>query len=119
MVHFSSRVLYNTKRRMFLYYNKEVIEYMSTQTTGIEVVGALKAQYDEILTSEALNLIEELERNFGKRRMELLQYREKRQDEINNGKLPDFLPETKHIRNGDWTIAPLPKDLQDRRVEIT
>ncbi|MBM7654240.1 malate synthase A [Neobacillus cucumis] len=92
---------------------------MSTQTTGIEVVGALKAQYDEILTPEALNLIEELERNFGRRRLELLQYREKRQDEINIGKLPDFLPETKHIRNGDWTIAPLPKDLQDRRVEIT
>ncbi|WP_160724263.1 malate synthase A [Bacillus sp. USDA818B3_A] len=92
---------------------------MSTQTTGIEVVGALKAQYDEILTLEALNLIEELERKFGRRRIELLQYREKRQAEINNGKLPEFLPETKHIRNGDWTVAPLPKDLQDRRVEIT
>jgi malate synthase len=92
---------------------------MSTQTTGIEVIGAVKAQYDEILTPEALNFIEELERKFGGRRMELLQYRQKRQAEINNGKLPDFLPETKHIRNGDWTIAPLPDDLQDRRVEIT
>ncbi|MBO0959290.1 malate synthase A [Neobacillus sp. MM2021_6] len=92
---------------------------MSTQTTGIEVVGALKAQYDEVLTPEALNFIEELERNFGERRVELLQYREKRQAEIDNGKLPDFLPETKHIRNGEWTVAPLPKDLQDRRVEIT
>jgi malate synthase len=92
---------------------------MSTQTTGIEVVGALKAQYDEILTPEALTFIEELERKFGGRRVELLQYRQKRQEEINNGKLPDFLPETKHIRGGDWTIAPLPKDLQDRRVEIT
>jgi malate synthase len=92
---------------------------MSTQTTGIQVVGVLKAQYDEILTPEALNFIEELERKFGKRRIELLQYRENRQKEIDNGKLPDFLPETKHIRNGDWTIAPLPHDLQDRRVEIT
>ncbi|MEH7093673.1 malate synthase A [Neobacillus vireti] len=92
---------------------------MSTQTTGIEVVGPLKAQYDEILTPGALNLIEELERKFGQRRMELLQYRVKRQEELNNGKLPDFLPETKHIRNGDWTVAPLPKDLHDRRVEIT
>ncbi|MFJ7727282.1 malate synthase A [Neobacillus sp. NPDC097160] len=92
---------------------------MSTQTTGIEVVGALKAQYDEILTPEALNFIEELERNFGERRVKLLQYRKKRQEEIDNGKLPDFLPETKHIRNGEWTVAPLPKDLQDRRVEIT
>ena len=92
---------------------------MSTQTTGIEVVGALKAQYDEILTPGALNLIEELERKFGHRRIELLQYRDKRQEEMNKGKLPDFLPETKHIRNSDWTVAPLPKDLQDRRVEIT
>ena len=92
---------------------------MSTQTTGIEVVGVINPQYDEVLTSDALNFIEELERKFGERRVELLQYRKKRQKEIDNGKLPDFLPETKHIRNGDWTIAPLPQDLQDRRVEIT
>ncbi|OIK16450.1 malate synthase A [Bacillus sp. MUM 116] len=92
---------------------------MSTQTTGIEVLGAVGAQYDEVLTSEALNFIEELERKFGERRIELLQNRKKQQEEINNGKLPNFLPETKHIRNGEWTIAPLPQDLQDRRVEIT
>jgi malate synthase len=92
---------------------------MSTQTTGIEVVGVKKAQYDEILTVEALKFIEELEQKFGARRIELLQYRQKRQEEMNKGQLPNFLTETKHIRNGDWTIAPLPKDLQDRRVEIT
>ncbi|WP_042454819.1 malate synthase A [Neobacillus dielmonensis] len=92
---------------------------MSTQTRGIEVVGALKAQYDEILTPQALQFIEELERTFGARRVELLQNRQKRQEEINHGKLPNFLPETKHIRMGDWTIASLPEDLQDRRVEIT
>src|SRR4051812_33613405 len=92
---------------------------MSTQTTGIEVVGTIRAQYDEILTPDALNFIEKLEQNFGARRIELLQIRQKRQEEINHEKLPDFLPETKHIRNGDWTIAPLPDDLQDRRVEIT
>lgn len=92
---------------------------MSTQTTGIEVIGANKAHYNGILTPKALEFIEEIEQKFGARRMELLQYREKRQEEMNNGTLPDFLPETKHIRNGDWTIAPLPKDLQDRRVEIT
>ncbi|MEH7107724.1 malate synthase A [Bacillus sp. JJ1764] len=92
---------------------------MSTQTRGIEVIGALKAQYDEILTPEALNFIGEMERKFGPRRVELLQYRQVRQEEINNGELPDFLPNTKDIRNGDWTIAPLPQDLLDRRVEIT
>ncbi|WP_042357545.1 malate synthase A [Bacillus rubiinfantis] len=92
---------------------------MSTQTRGIEVVGALNARYDEVLTPEALKFIEELERHFGARRVELLQSRQKRQEEMDNGKLPSFLPETKHIRNSDWTIAPLPQDLQDRRVEIT
>jgi malate synthase len=92
---------------------------MSTQTTGIEVVGAVNAQYEEILTPGALKFIEELERQFGARRNKLLQYRRIRQEEIKSGNLPDFLPETKHIRNGDWTIAPLPEDLQDRRVEIT
>lgn len=112
-------MLYNTKQGNTLYYNKEVNKFMSTQTSGIEVVGALKAQYDEILTTEALKFIEELEQKFGARRIELLQNRQKRQEEINNGHLPDFLPETKQIRNGDWTIAPLPKDIQDRRVEIT
>jgi malate synthase len=86
---------------------------------GIEVVGALEAQYGEILAPEALLFIEQLERKFGERRAKLLQYRQKRQEEINSGKLPDFLPETLHIRNGEWTIAPLPHDLQDRRVEIT
>ncbi|MBS4216365.1 malate synthase A [Bacillus sp. FJAT-29953] len=85
----------------------------------MEVVGALKAQYDGILTLDALEFIEELETKFGPRRVELLQSRLKRQEEINNGKLPAFLPETKEIRNGDWTIASLPQDLQDRRVEIT
>ena len=54
-------MLYNTKQGNTLYYNKEVIKFMATQTTGIEVVGALKAQYDEILTIEALKFIEELE----------------------------------------------------------
>lgn len=112
-------MLYNTTHGNTLYYNKEVNESMSTQTTGIEVVGALKAHYDEILTPEALKFVEELEQKFGARRIELLQNRQKRQEEINNGHLPDFIPETKQIRNGDWTIAPLPKDLQDRRVEIT
>ncbi|WP_102260948.1 malate synthase A [Mesobacillus jeotgali] len=92
---------------------------MSTQTTGIEIVGSMKKGYEEILTPEALDFVERLERHFGERRVELLAAREKRQEEINEGKLPDFLPETKHIRESEWTIGPLPKDLQDRRVEIT
>lgn len=92
---------------------------MPTQTTGIEIVGTMKSGYEEILTPEALDFAERLERHFGERRVDLLAARQKRQEKINSGKLPDFLPETKHIRESGWTIAPLPKDLQDRRVEIT
>lgn len=92
---------------------------MGIQTAGIEVRGAMKPGYEKVLTQELLQFIEQLERHFGDRRKQLLQNRETRQKEIDNGKLPCFLSETKHIRMGDWTIAPLPNDLQDRRVEIT
>jgi malate synthase len=92
---------------------------MSTQTTGIEVVGKMKPAYNTILTEEALQFVEQLERKFGNRRRELLQNRKIRQERIHNGELPHFLPETEEIRNSDWTIAPLPADLLDRRVEIT
>ncbi|OCA82681.1 malate synthase A [Pradoshia sp. D12] len=92
---------------------------MAVQTNGINILGKMENGFDEILTPEALEFIENLERHFGSRRKELLEQRTKRQEEIDNGKLPDFLPETKSVREGDWTIAPLPQDLQDRRVEIT
>lgn len=92
---------------------------MATQTSGIQILGRMTDQYKEILTPGALLLIEKLERKFGERRRQLLEAREKRQKQIEQGILPDFLPETEHIRKGDWTVAPLPKDLLDRRVEIT
>ncbi len=95
------------------------MSYMAVQTNGINILGKMENGFDEILTPEALEFIENLERHFGSRRKELLEQRTKRQEEIDNGKLPDFLPETKSVREGDWTIAPLPQDLQDRRVEIT
>jgi malate synthase len=60
-----------------------------------------------------------LARAFEGRREELLAKREQRQAELDSGKKPDFLPETSHIRQGTWTVAPIPADLQDRRVEIT
>ena len=71
------------------------------------------------MTPEALIFVATLVRAFGGRREELLQRRARRQAEIDAGKMPDFLPETEHIRNSEWTIAPVPADLQDRRVEIT
>ncbi|WP_273122660.1 malate synthase A [Bacillus weihaiensis] len=92
---------------------------MATQMTGCNIVGEMQEQFQQVLTPEALQFIEKLERNFGKRRLELLQKRRERQLEIDNGKLPNFLPETEHIRNSDWTVSQIPEDLQDRRVEIT
>src|SRR5246500_4869019 len=73
----------------------------------------------EILTPEAREFLNSLARNFEKRRQELLARREVRQKQIDAGQLPDFLPETAHIRQAEWTVAPIPKDLLDRRVEIT
>ena len=92
---------------------------MSTQTTGIQIVGELLPGYEEILSRDALTFIEQLEKKFGTRRKELLMKRQQKQTEIDQGKLPSFLPETEYIRKGEWKIWPLPKDLQDRRVEIT
>jgi len=73
----------------------------------------------EILTPEAQALLQELHRRFDARRRELLDRRVGRQREIDSGKLPDFLPETREIRESEWTVAPIPQDLLDRRTEIT
>jgi malate synthase len=92
---------------------------MTTYATGIEITAPVTPEFGEILTPEAMNFVAKLARAFEARREELLAKRVQRQAEIDAGKLPDFLPETEHIRNSTWTIAPIPADLQDRRVEIT
>jgi malate synthase len=86
---------------------------------GVEVLGAATPGYDEILTPAALDLVAMLERRFGAERLALLDRRAERQARIDAGAKPDFLPGTAEVRAGDWTIAPVPADLQDRRVEIT
>ena len=73
----------------------------------------------EVVTPEALSFLAELHRRFGARRLELLAARQIRQARFDAGESPDFLPETKSVRDGDWRVAPIPADLQDRRVEIT
>src|SRR6266699_180510 len=95
---------------------------MTTQAgyqEGIEIRGPITAEFAEILTPEAMAFVATLVRTFSGRREELLQRRVQRQAEIDAGKMPDFLPETERIRQGSWTVAPIPDDLQDRRVEIT
>lgn len=92
---------------------------MNSTPQGVEILGRITPEYAEILTPEALNLVAKLHRKLNARRLELLQKRQARQAEFDAGQLPDFLPETKEIRQSDWAIAPIPDDLQDRRVEIT
>ena len=86
---------------------------------GIEVLGPIGPQYDEILTPAALRFVASLQRAFGVRREGLLARRVEAQKRIDSGVLPDFLPETEEIRKGEWKVAPIPPGLEDRRVEIT
>ncbi|GIS85434.1 MAG: malate synthase [Woeseia sp.] len=88
-------------------------------TNNIKIIPTLSSEEQQILNPKTLALIELLHTKFNPRRLELLAKRKHRQDEIDDGKKPDFLEDTKSIRDGDWEVAPLPSDLQDRRVEIT
>jgi malate synthase len=86
---------------------------------GMEIKGEIAPGYEKVLTPEALALVAKLSRAFEPRRQELLAMRVTRAKRLDEGERPDFLAETAHIRNGDWTIAPIPKALECRRVEIT
>src|SRR5688572_1099544 len=86
---------------------------------GVMVLGEVTAQFAEILTPEALGFVARLHRRFEPRRQELLARRAERQSEFDSGLLPDFLPQTKKVRESEWQVAPQPRDLLDRRVEIT
>lgn len=86
---------------------------------GIRVSGPVRSGYERVLTSEAVAFVAELVRRFGPRVPELLARRAERQARLDAGEKPDFLAETASVRAGDWTVAPLPRDLLDRRVEIT
>lgn len=85
----------------------------------MDLTTTLSPGFDEILTAKALQFLEKLEREFGARRLDLLKARVARQEEFDAGGMPDFLPATRRIRAGDWRVAPIPPDLQNRRVEIT
>lgn len=87
--------------------------------SGVSINGEFSKAYDTILTGDALIFIKELHHKFNAKRLLLLENRKKIQKEIDGGKLPDFLPETITIRESEWRIDAVPKDLQDRRVEIT
>jgi malate synthase len=103
-------------------YRREQNPTMSTSTSieqDIQIQGAPLPGSETILTPEAIELITTLHRKFNGRRKELLALRAERQVRIDAGELPDFLEATAEVRSGAWRVAPVPADLQDRRVEIT
>ncbi len=86
---------------------------------NIELHGAIQAGFDEVITPDALDFVAELQARFGSRREELLEARGRRRARLADGALLDFLTDTREIRDGDWTVAPVPPDMQQRWVEIT
>jgi malate synthase len=86
---------------------------------GVELRGEMNPGFDEILTPGALAFVAKLQRAFGAPRAACLARRQKRQAALDRGEMLDFLPETQQIRDADWKCAPIPSDMQDRRVEIT
>ncbi len=86
---------------------------------GLELLAPVTEEQAEILTPAALEFFAQLHREFNPQRLEILRQRKLRQDAIDRGEMPHFLPETRSVREGDWRVLPVPEDLQNRRVEIT
>jgi malate synthase len=94
-------------------------EVAMTTATEISIVGPPVDRAVEILTPEALDFVALLHHEFDRRRRELLEARAQRWQRLRAGELPDFLPETREIRDGDWRVPDAPPGLRERRVEIT
>src|ERR1035441_7152627 len=92
---------------------------VTTLAEGVEILDVITPAYSQILTPEAMKFLGELARRFESTRVERLAARVQVQAAIDGGALPDFPAETADIRAKEWTVAPIPKDLEDRRVEIT
>ena len=86
---------------------------------GVQILAATHLAQSRVLTSGAVEFVAELHRRFNPRRLELLAARAERQKRLDAGEQPDFLKETQSIREAEWTVAQIPHDLVDRRVEIT
>ncbi|HWD23544.1 MAG TPA: malate synthase A, partial [Burkholderiales bacterium] len=86
---------------------------------GVSISGRDTPEFAPILTPDALAFVAALHRQFNARRLDLLARRAARQKQFDAGALPDFLEKTEKIRQSEWKVAPQPKDLLDRRVEIT
>ena len=88
-------------------------------TEQVVLKGPNDGRSTEVLTPEALAFVARLQSEFGERRAELLRLRAERQARLDAGEIPDFPATTRSVRESDWRVAQAPKDLEDRRVEIT
>jgi len=95
------------------------MEFTAATTTDLKFKETVTNTYPELLTEDALNFLKELHRQFNNKRLRLLAQREAEQVYFDAGNFPSFPTETKDIREGDWEVKGIPKDLLDRRVEIT
>src|SRR5277367_6830818 len=96
-----------------------IMAAMGSSMEGVKISAPEHAGRERVLTPEALRFVVELQRRFNPRRAELLGARVERQKRLDAGEKPDFLAGTREIREAEWRVAPIPADLQDRRVEIT
>jgi malate synthase len=92
---------------------------VSISQPGVEILAPVSESYAEILNPAAVGFLADLHRTFNARRKQLLDARHERQQRLDAGERPDFLPDTLQIRESEWTVAPIPEDILDRRVEIT
>src|SRR5437660_10519083 len=86
---------------------------------GVNVLAPISEHQVQILSPQTLDFYATLHREFNSRRLELLRERSRRQEAIDQGHMPNFLAETKAVREGQWQVLPVLADLQNRRVEIT
>ena len=93
--------------------------HTAAELGGMKVKADVSAAFAEILTPDACTFVAKLAARFEPERQKLLAARTQRQQQIRDGALPDFLEETREVRNSTWSVAPIPQDLADRRVEIT
>jgi len=92
---------------------------MASPMVQIQVTVPVSEAHKTVLTTEAVAFLKKLDAEFEGRRQQLLAQRRERQTRLDRGELPDFLPETAGVRKAEWSVASIPKDLLDRRVEIT
>ena len=105
---------------MFVFIKLKVMENLNETTIQkVTFAPAVKEHYNEILTNDALDFLVQLHEKFNGKRLKLLKRRVEQQVYFDRGNSPEFPIETTSIRNNNWTAAPLPEDLLDRRVEIT